>query len=201
MKKTIMMAGFILANALSIASARANSVEVMSGQKSSTLDLKVSGKLVEKTELFIRSRTTTDYDNRTGHFLLADISYNLVSGLDAVVETQAAAKVVPRAGVQYSHKIGELNLYGMINGTTMDGANAELTLQQSYAPVLSPRIGFFFGLEEVTNVGKEHKYSLQRARVGVSIDDWQLGAAADAIEIGVNPTLDYNVGGFVKKNF
>ncbi len=194
-----MIAAFIVSNALSTASARANSVEVMSGQNSSTLDLKVSGKIAEKTGLFVRSRTTTDYNNRTGHFLLADISYNLVSDLDMVIETQAAGKLVPRAGLQYSHQIGELSVYGMMSGTTMDGANAELTLQQNYTPALSSRIRLVLGLEEVTNAGEQHNYSLQRARVGVRIDDWQLGMAADAIEVGTSFTINYNAGGFVSK--
>lgn len=199
MKKILLR--LIVAATLSAAAARANSIEVMSGQNASTLDLKVSGKITKETGIFVRSRTTTDYDNRTGHFLLADISYTLGAGLDAVMETQAAAKVVPRVGVQYSRRIGELSLYGMMSGTTMDGGNAELTLQQNYTPKVSPKVHLVVDMEEVTNDGKQHNYSLQRGRISLGINGWQFGAAADAMEIGEELTLDYNIGMFGSTKF
>ena len=105
MIKTIskLLAGFTLF----IASAsQASSLELMVGNANTTLDAKISTAVTAKTNLFLRFRSTIDYENKVGYFGLSDLSYNLSDGLDAVAEAQFTADgLIPRLGIQYFAKI------------------------------------------------------------------------------------------------
>jgi hypothetical protein len=169
-KTTKMVAGAALAAAVSAADvADAGSVEVMAGHEKATIDLKVSTKLVPRTSLFLRGRTGIDYENNIDNFGLADVSVNVVGGLDGVVEAQfiPGVGVVPRAGVQYFRQIGQLGVYGLGTVKLGEEPDGEFVVNLSYNPKISEAFSIVTNFENLTNVGKKHNFSVQRVRLGV----------------------------------
>jgi hypothetical protein len=177
------------------------SVELMAGHKSATLDTKISTEIAPKTNLFLRQMTTSDYDGEVSFFGLADVSYNLVDGLDLVGEVQAAPGmgVIPRAGMQYFGQLGDLSLYVLGTAKMTESPDGEFVVSLGYAPKLGEGVDLLISLEDLTSVGETgHQFSVQRLRAGITLaDKYQIGAAADLTEVGNEGTLDYNIGGFV----
>jgi hypothetical protein len=206
MKKTIkkMIAGIALAATLATGNAaRANgSVEVMAGHEKATIDLKVGTKLAPRTNVFFRGRTGMDYENKVDYFGLADLSINVVGGLDGVVETQfiPSVGVVPRAGAQYFGKFGDASVYGLGTVKLGEDPDAEFVLNLRYAPKVTEDTSIVLNAENVTNVGGQgHNFSVQRLRAGVGVGKYEAGAAADVNEAAGK--VSYNVGGYVKAKF
>ena len=63
---------------------------------------------------------------------------------------------------------------------------------------ITKRLSFYTGVEEVTNFGPKHNFSIQRLRSGLKVDNYTFGAAADLLEAG---ETTYNVGGFGRIDF
>ena len=177
------------------------SLELMSGGEYSTLDSKVSTKVVDDVNLFLRQITTIDYENNVSFFGLMDLSYNLIGGLDLVGEVQAAPGmgVIPRAGLQYFEKYGDLAMYTLATASTMEKPDGEFLVNLSYSPELSENVDLLSNVEALTNVGEDgHNFSVQKLRLGITLmDHYQLGAAADLLELGNEGELSYNLGGFL----
>ena len=144
-----------LAGALLCASpkAEAGSIEMTIGQQSTTVDTKVGGNFTLRTGYFLRNRTTSNYQGEVSNFGLLDLSANIVGGLDAVLETQAAPGmgVIPRLGVQYFRQIGDLSLYGI--ATISPALDVEGLVSATYAPKLSENTSLLLSGENITNVG------------------------------------------------
>jgi hypothetical protein len=69
-------------------------------------------------------------------------------------------------------------------------------------PAITQGLKLFTQLEAMTLAGTEgHRFSTQRARLGLDLKGYQLGAAADLTESGTGPEIGYNIGGFVQKEF
>ncbi len=184
--------------------AKADYAELMAGHNSATLDLRVGVELAPKLNLFTINRITADYDNDVGYFGLADLSYNVVGGLDFVMETQAAPGmgVVERAGLQYFAKIDELSIFGIGTCSLQKNPTGEFALNIRYTPTLTDDVNLMFGLEDVTNVGEQgHNFSEQRLRAGVKVDKYEFGASVDLAETGNEADFSYNIGGFVRVSF
>ncbi len=188
--------------------ARADSVEIMTGNKDIGVDLKASADLTKKVGLFIRIRPSIDYTSKIDSFGLADITMNLVGGLDAVGELQLfGGTAVPRGGVQYFGKIGDFSLYTIATMGLDSKPYLESLTTQKYAPKLCGAIGLLAQVENVSDFdGRGHIWSTQRMRLGVSMDGWGVGTATDLTETGNHPTsadetLKLNLGGFVSKTF
>lgn len=195
-----MIAPVLLAATLAVPlKARANSAEVFVGDKNTTIDVRMSGELAPKTNLYLRAMTSADYHNQVGYFGLADVSYNLHGGLDAVIETQATPEegIVARPGVQYLRQIGNASLFALGTVSFKDGKNVESVIEMEYTPPLTSGLKLASRLENVTNVGEQgHNFSIQRLRIGVSAGKYSFGTAADCMEIPRE--ISYVIGGFLK---
>ncbi len=177
------------------------SAEAMVGHQTTTIDTKVSAEVAPRTNMFLRQMTTSDYSGDVSFFGLADLSYNVVGGLDVVAEVQAAPGmgVIPRVGAQYFGEVGDLTLY--VLGTVKAGEkpDGEFVTIIGYAPKLAEGVDLLTSVEDLTSVGKEgHNFSVQRLRLGVTLaDKYQIGVGADLTEIGDEGTLETSVGGFI----
>ena len=185
-------------------SARAGgSAEVMVGDESAVVDIKASGDLGHRAGIFARNRTRIDYHNQVSPFTLVDLTYSLGEGFDAVGEAQMAPGmgIMPRVGVQYFHSFGDGSVYAFASGSHQD-PNLELLATVRYTPTITGDVRGFAQLEALTDFGRDgHEFSTQRARLGIEIDGYRIGAAADLTEVGHDMTPSYNLGGFVAKNF
>jgi len=185
-------------------SARAGgSAEVMAGDENAVVDIKTSGDLGHRVGIFARNRTRIDYHNQVSPFTLVDLTYSLGEGFDAVAEAQMAPGmgIVPRAGAQYFHSFGDGSVYVFASGSHQD-PNLELLATVRYTPAIAGDVKGFAQLEALTDLGQDgHEFSTQRARLGIEIGGYRIGAGADLVEIGHDATPSYNIGGFVAKNF
>jgi hypothetical protein len=186
------------------ANAASGSVEIMAGDKSTTLDLKVAGELVPRLGIFARNRTTVDYDKQVSTFGLIDLSYNLVEGLDVVAEAQFSpqAGFVPRLGLQYFHQFGDLSTYFLSTVSLSENPDSENVASLQYKPKITEEMKLYSSLEALTNIGGEgHNFSVQRLRLGLDASGFQFGVAGDFLEIGNEAQVSCNVGGFVSGEF
>ena len=190
-----------------IASAKAadGSIEAMCGDKQCVQDIKASGSLTPTIGIFAREITTVDYTNQVGNFGLADLTHNVVGGLDGVAEIQYIPNLgaLPRAGVQYFRSVGDVSVYALATSSLTNPAYGEALVNVSYTPALTPDLRLILRLEDVTDLSsKGHDFSKQRLRAGVTISDkLQLGAAGDIVEIGNSSKPTYNLGGFAGLKF
>ncbi|MBU0456685.1 MAG: hypothetical protein KKD75_00920 [Nanoarchaeota archaeon] len=202
-----MVAGVAIATSMvcgasNIANA-SGSVEVMAGNENTTLDTKINASVAPRTNLFVRGRTSADYQGEVSYFGLADLSVNLVDGLDAVAEAQfiPGIGVVPRLGLQYFGKFGDFSVYGLATaGLSGENVDAEFLANLKYAPKLTDDLNLVLNLENVTNVGEQgHNFSVQRLRIGLGIDNYKFGVATDLTES--DGAVVQNMGGYAKINF
>jgi len=205
------LAGSVLAAGLMLASpkpARADSIELMAGNKNATLDLKASADITNRLGVFIRARPSVDYAGNLSSFGLADLTINLSGGLDAIGEVQLfGGRAVPRAGMQYFTKTGDFSLYTLATIGLDSRPYLESLAVLRCAPALYKTLRLLAQVENVTDVGASgHDFSTQRIRLGVEWKGWGAGAAADLTETGNSPkprdgTFGWNAGGFVSKRF
>ncbi|MBI2549505.1 hypothetical protein HYW21_09255 [Candidatus Woesearchaeota archaeon] len=181
----------------------AGSAEVMSTPQHTTVDLKTSSEILPHLDLFARNRTTVDYHNQVRYFGLADLSYDLpvgsLVGSALVLETQAAPGmgVVPRLGFEYFKKHGDLTAYVLGTGSLKGETNAEMLVNAGYRPFLRGDVHLVLNAEGISNVGRQHNFSLQRLRAGLGKDPFELGVALDMTETN---KFDYNLGAFLRLN-
>lgn len=179
-----------------------NSAEVMVGNKSTTLDIKVTTDVAPRTNLFLRGRTSVDYQGEVSYFGLADLSVNLVDGLDAVAEAQFIPDVgvIPRLGLGYFKKAGDFSVYGLVTaGLNGENVDAEILANIRYAPKLTDNLDLVLNLENITNVGEQgHNFSVQRLRTGLGVDNYEVGVAADFTEAGGEVTSNVGVYAAIK---
>ncbi len=204
-----MLVGSILAAGMMLPKpARADSIELMAGNKSATIDLKASAEVAKRLGVFIRARPSVDYTGTISSFALADLTINLGGGLDAVGEVQAfGGKAVPRAGMQYFTKTGNLSVYALATMGLDKNPYVESLAILGYDPSLYKILKLFTQIEVLNDADAGgNVFSAQRMRLGVELKGWGAGAAADLTQTGHNPsfgdgTFGWNVGGFMSKRF
>jgi len=179
-------------------------VELSAGQNYSALDASVCGEIAPR--IGYSARGTTTINNKTGqvsYFGLADLSLNLVDKLDLVADTQFAPgqTILPRAGLAYSFSRGDFNAYALATTKLTAPVNGETLLQLSYSPQLTDGLKLDARIENITDFAQEHQFSIQRLRAGLGMGSWKFGASADLTETGAEGKFDYNLGGYVMKNF
>ena len=198
----VAIAASMICGTQSVANA-SGSVEVMAGDKSTTLDTKVMTNVAPRTNLFLRGRTSVDYQGKVGYFGLADLNVNLVDGLDAVAEAQfiPSVGVIPRLGLGYFKKVDDFSVYSLATaGFNGEDVDAEFLANLRYKPQLTDDLDLVLNLENVTNVGEQgHNFSVQRLRTGLGHNNYEFGVAADLTEAGGEDTP--NVGGYAKLSF
>jgi len=206
-----MAAGAVLAAGLMLTlskPARADSIELMAGNNKATMDLKASAPLTDRLGVFIRARPSVDYKGAIDSFALADLAINLKGGLDAVAEVQAfGGTAVPRAGIQHFVSKGAFSLYSLATIGTDKSPYLEMLASLEFSPAIYKALCLIAKAEAVTDTGSGgHVFSRQSPRLGLGLNGWAAGAAADLAEIGNHPksgdgTFSWNVGGFIAKRF
>lgn len=155
--------------------------------------------------IFTRGIANINYEGNTDLFLGGYFNYTSKIGLGATI--------VSRIGTFDSG--GDIGGHFLKNGKDWSiaifatvGIGLAQQLQYTifsnlqYRPKISKKVNLYTNLElysQFNNWG--HVYSIQRFRVGLSWKSWQIGAAADFIEIDNAFLLNYNIGGFLRKEF
>ncbi|PIN80199.1 hypothetical protein COV16_01375 [Candidatus Woesearchaeota archaeon CG10_big_fil_rev_8_21_14_0_10_34_8] len=191
MKKTttITAIGLLLAG-----EAQAGSAEVMVGKETTTLDAKLSGNIAGNAGFFFRARPTVGYDGAVSHFELADATYSLGKGIDAVAEVQMMANIDPRIGMQYYGENNNVAVYGLI---TVGTNYAELLAFAQYMPKLTDKVSGFAKIETVQDAGSQgYVWGTERLRLGVDVKGYKVGLGADITP----PDKTVNPGLFVSKS-
>ncbi len=208
LQRLISIAGLLISLALPAKSYAGGSVELMAGNKNSTLDLKVGAEIAPKLQLFSRQISSLDYEWNVGHFGFASLGYNPWDGLSVLVQAQAIPGVgaAPRIGVEYFKQLGDFGLYGGVAGIVSDLQNnpkmeIELSAIVDYQPSLNENLQLATSVEAVTLLSPErgHDFSLQRLRLGLKTGKFEFGPALNLEE--TSDAVSYNVGGAVKVNF
>ncbi len=188
--------------------AKADSIELMAGNKSATMDMKASADVTNKLNVLIRARPSVDYTRAISSFGLVDLNIKLVGGLDAMGEVQAfGGKVVPRTGAQYFIKTGDFSLYDSATIGLDSKPYLESDTVLRYVPVLRNNLRLLMQAEGLSDVDAGgNVFSTQRMRLGVESKGWGAGAAIDLTETGRNPSahdgaFGWNAGGFMSKRF
>ncbi len=207
--KTInkIITGFAIATVLVCGTQReaeAGSAELFVGDKSATFDTKVNIELGQRTNLFLRNRLTSEYDNDVGYFGVADLSVNIIGGSDGVLEGQVTTEsgIIPRIGLQYFKKMNDVSIYSIGTCGIKSNPDGELLFNIGYEPVIGNDLKVLANLENITNFSSQgHNFSIQRIRLGLGVDDFGFGAAVDLNETGNKGEVNYKFGGFVAKKF
>ena len=182
--------------------ARANAdewIEVEGTNRDATLDVKLTNPLGNGFGYFARHRSTVDYENQYNPFTVADLTFGLVGGVDAVAEGQFTLMGFdPRFGLQAYTKLGGLSLYGLI--TANRDQNAEAIIDAKYTAPIDENITLFSEVEAVANGSKEGlAFTIQRGRLGVGVNGFEFAAAVDCTETGDNLEPDCVYGIAIRK--
>ena len=202
-KKLISATAVVACLALPQKAEAGGSAELMAGNRSATLDLKVGTELAPGLQFFTRQFSSVNYDNEVGHFGLINLGYNVWDGLNVLAQAQAIPGVgaAPRFGFEYFKQVGDFGLYGEAVSTVPESPQIELLANIGYRPSLTDDLRLVTDLEAITLLSPErgHDYSTQRLRLGLGAGQFEFGPALNLEEVGGN--VDYNVGGSVKVNF
>lgn len=197
-------AAYLAAASLNPAKAANATVEAVSGEKTGTLDTKVSGTMPGKIGYFLRNRTNIDYqaDNNVSEFSLVDLTYPLGKGFDLVAEGQFSCGVPfdSRLGVQYFKNLGEgITFYGAVTRNLDENPNTELTTVLGYSKDINGKLKLMGRWEEIINVGdKTYNYDISRLRLGIGNDDIMIGPALDISGVGSGERPTYVPGAFIQ---
>jgi len=180
-------------------------VEVMSGEKTSTLDTKVLVPVAPRTSVFHRNRTTTDYQGKISDFHVFKLNYGIVKGLNLTggVMGNSAQGIKPQLGLEYAKKFGDFKFYQLALASTEEDSVVMSLTNVTYAPKLADGFDLVVGAENVSNVTTEgdHQLSLQRLRAGIGYGKLQAGLGWDLVEKGPKYQFDNQPGVFVKTVF
>jgi len=182
-------------------------IEFLAGNVGLATDLIVSmDDLLLGIDFTTRYKTGVDCENQVSHFGLIDLNYNIVDGLDALLEVQfiQGVGVVPRPGFWYATAFDDVNMFISATVGPTTNPDGELHALLAYKPELTEGAKLLLQMEAVTNFAKEHNFSTQDFRIGVILDDtYMLGAAANLKETGMGNGLEfsYNAGVFGGFNF
>ncbi len=186
--------------------------EVMIGDETSLLDLKVSQNVTEKLNLFGRAKLTRDNLKHTDTpFAFIDVNYSLGHGINAVYETQFidlkdSTLIQPRFGLSYAGKLAkDLSFFTQTSvNITQDKdpkRNGENITNLRYAPKIGN--SDYYGLAQVetcTNFGSDGlNFATQNFRFGVGKSKLEAGLALNLKE--TDKTFSSTIGGFVAYKF
>lgn len=193
---------YLTFSAVNEAKAAKGSAEVMVGNENSTLETKLSGKIVKEVGFFAKDRRTVVYGtddskkNQVKSFSIVDINYP-VRGVEAVAEMQfpSGADFGLRGGLKYIVKAGD---GGFILSTVGINGDLEVLTEFRYKPI--EKINLVGRIETVNKISSKFYNFIQRIRVGFSSKGYFVGVAVDISEKRKGP-ISYNAGVFVKRDF
>jgi len=207
MNLKFLSAGLIAATLMFGAKAEANDFEILAGDKGVTIDTKITAEVAPRTNVYLRGITYADYSDNIGYFGLADLTVNIIEGLDAVAEIQFVPEfgAIFRAGVQYYKEIGDFSFYGLGTAGLSKNPDGEFLVELKYLPEIAENVKLLFSAENVTNFNVDgHNLSSQKLRTGLKLDKYSFGVAADLSElkdVSGEILVDSNIGGFGKVDF
>lgn len=194
-------------------------VELFAGNKKASNDL-MFFKFFKNTQnenskwlFFSRARCTVDYKMTTTtnlpSFGLTDaISYNHPGwkGFSPVAVVQVFNRgIFPKAGIQYVQSKKELTVFTWLVCETLKQPNLDYFILLRFTPKLNDKLNLYTQLETVntmpTNTAASFNFT-QRLRLGLMINNFQIGAGADLSQTGRTSFMSTNnVGGFVRCEF
>jgi hypothetical protein len=194
-------------------------VEVLFGHKKSTLDVLFFRNIKTKEGkpspflFFNRNRVSIDYRQTHTSYLpqfgnTNAMSFNLpkLKGIAPVAVLQISGTgVFPKAGLQYFHRQHDFMVFTWLVGELLSQPNIDWFLLTRYEPKISKKIHLFSQLElfNALPTVETKPYSLfQRMRLGIKINSFSFGGAADFGAIGRNTKVKTrNFGSFVRYDF
>lgn len=194
-------------------------VEIFGGDKKTTVDIMFfkyfKNKQGENSRwlFFNRNRASVDYRMTETTYLpqfgfTEAISYNheKIKGFAPVLVGQVLSwGVYPKAGIQYVHISKNMTVFTWLVCETLENPDIDYFLLFRFTPKLSEKVNLFTQLESVNafpTVSTENYSFIQRLRLGLSIKNYQFGAAADFNQTGnITFAKTYNVGGFIRQVF
>jgi hypothetical protein len=176
-------------------------VEFFAGDKKAGIDIMFFRFIKESDEknsdflFFSRARGVADYQmtkstNLPSFGLTEAISYNPKAfyGFAPVAVLQFFnSGVFPKAGVQYALQKKNLTLFTWLVTETLKDPNMDYFLLLRYTPALNDHINLYTQLEcnNTLPLQQQNKYNfVQRLRLGMMLQQWQFGLAADFSQNG-----------------
>jgi len=178
------------------------SIELMSGNKNTTLDLRLSTSFNSKLEVFTRQIPSIDYTNKVNYFGLVGLGYNFSEDFNVFAQVQAASGsgAAPRLGIEYFKDINPVSVYAEAAAIYVGKPQIELLIDISYNHSIISDLGFRIGIEAVTLLSQNgHDFSTQKARISLTKEKLEIGPAITFEE--TEEGLMKNIGGSIKLNF
>ncbi|MBS3152366.1 hypothetical protein J4230_03065 [Candidatus Woesearchaeota archaeon] len=199
---TVLASGLAVFNA-NKANAVEGSAELILGNNSSTLDIKLSEDFTKIFGFFGRNIAKVDHKNQVSNFTIVDITMKGYKGLASVAEFQYDQDIglVPRLGAEYYFERGNFNLFLLATAGIKEG-DIQIVTNLQYTPRIVDKKQIFGNLEAVTGLSKNgHDYSIQKIRLGLKMDSNILGIGLELNEDGNEGEISYNLGPFYLRKF
>jgi len=150
---------------------------------------------IDRFGIFHRSRVLDNYS-------LTAVNYDIM-GIKVLAGVQASIdKLIPKLGVMYANKFGNLNLSSIMTVGYDENPNFTGTVNVCYKPNLTKNLNGIIGAELISSFNLDgHLFSTQRMRLGLEYEGNEVGLATDLVELGDGPKLSTNPGVFLKKTF
>lgn len=113
--------------------------------------------------------------------------------------------VYPKAGIQYARSSKNITVFTWFVSETLKNPAVDYFLLFRFTPTLSEKINLFTQVESINvfPTGSSDNFNfIQRFRVGIQRNTYQVGAGADFNQTGNNTfTNHYNIGAFIRHEF
>lgn len=194
-------------------------VEVFGGDKKMTLDImffkyfKNKDKSNSKFLFFNRNRASIDYKmtettNLPQFGFTEAISFNdkKLKGFAPVAVVSILNKgVYPKIGIQYVKIKQDFTLFGWTVVETLNNSNIDVFILARYTPKLGDELNLYTQIEILNNFPTTEKNNfnfVQRIRLGLKRNEFQIGLGIDFVENGRNNFKNtLNIGGFLRYEF
>ncbi|NQU78200.1 hypothetical protein HQ545_00355 [Candidatus Woesearchaeota archaeon] len=177
-----------------------SSVELMTGHKATTIDVVLNGQIGDKLGWYSENVLNVDYKRITNLNSVNALTYRLGKGVNLLGVMQASPDgITPRSGFMYADQFGDLGVLCMATAGYRSEPDLILYARATYQPELRKGLSLYAMLQDISvlsNAG--HVASTQKVRLGLDIDGFKVGVAADLFERGEK--FNYNIGVFVKRN-
>lgn len=195
-------------------------IETVFGDKQATFDLMFfkyfKTRDAQNSKLLFFNRNIASFEYRRdsqrslSFFSFTEaISYNdpNLKGFAPVLVMQFTNRgVYPKAGAQYVYIKRSLTIFSWLVSETMSQPEIDYYLLLRFTPKLSQKLNLYTQTESLNVfntqniVGNRH---YQRFRIGIGLQNWQFGLAANLsiIDYSVSADVQTNVGGFLRHEF
>ena len=203
--KTICISTFLILLSYSNVRAQPIPVEFMSGIRYGTVNLSFNKSFTQNSRLGFFHMNTVQFDYRSelkNSFLLQDLLY-----VETFKDLRIAGGVVyskggfnPTAGLQYVYSDKKIVFLCAPRVNIESELTYDLMTIFQFKPTINDRVKLFSRVQMLNlfNSGGNVK-SYQWMRLGLEIRGIQFGLAANLDEYGPNPSVESNIGVFIRK--